>query len=269
MKSVTPHSLHRWAAALAAMIALQLTFGPTAAGQRVPNDARTPGASRAELAELATSLQREAGVDSVSRSRRDSLSAQAQEIDRRLRDGDFSAGDRIVLHLQGEQMLSDTLTIRGEQQLTLPGYPDLSLHGVLRSELRERVQAHLARFLRDPQFSVTPLIRVAVVGEVTRPGFYSLPPEARIADAIMLAGGPTGNGDLGRLTLSHGGHRLLAEGQMREIVARGLSLELAGVIPGDEVVVGQRPHRDPQLFFQAGSILLSAVLAWVAVSRHH
>ena len=269
MKAVTTHHPRRWTPTLATLIALQFMSGARAAGQRVPNDARTAGASRAELEALATSLQRELRADTVSRSLRDSLSAQTQEIDRRLRDGDFSPGDRIVLHVHGEQALNDTLTIRGEQQLSLPGYPDLSLRGVLRSELRDRVQAHLARFLRDPQFSVTPLIRVAVIGEVTRPGYYSLPPDARIADAIMLAGGPTGNGDLGRLTLSHGGRRLLAEGQMREIVAQGLSLDLAGVIPGDEVVVGQRPRRDPQLFFQAGSILLSAVLAWAAVSRHH
>ena len=269
MKPATPNTPRRWVAAVATMIALHLTYAAAATGQSLSNDARAAGASRSELEALSTSLQRVLKGDSLIHSLRDSLNAQAQEIDHRLRDGDFAAGDRIVLHVQGEQTLNDTLTIRSEQLLTLPGYPDLSLHGVLRSELRDRVQAHLARFLRDPQFSVTPLIRVAVVGEVTRPGFYSLAPDARIADAIMLAGGPTGNGDLGRLTLSHGGRPLLAEGQMREIVARGLSLDLAGVIPGDEVIVGPRRRRDPQLFFQAGTVLLSAILAWAAVSRRH
>ena len=252
--------------------ALVVAFGAgharTAAGQGAPNDARA-AATRAELETLSASLQKEIRVDSANQTRRDSLTAQAQEIDRRLRDGDFAPGDRIVLHVQGEPTLNDTLTVRGEQLLPLPGYPDLSLHGVLRSELRDRMQAHLARFLRDPQFSVTPLIRVAVVGEVTRPGFYSLPPDARIADAIMLAGGPTGNGDIGRLTLSHGGRRLLAEAQMRDVIARGLSLDGVGVIPGDELTIGQRPRHDPQIFLQVSTVLLSAIVVWTTISRRH
>jgi protein involved in polysaccharide export with SLBB domain len=251
------------------VVALEIACASTAAGQSAPNDMRAAGATRSELETLSASLQRALRADSMRQTGRDSLNAQAQEIERRLRDGDFAPGDRIVLHVQGEQALNDTLTIRGEQLLSLPGLPDLSLHGVLRSELRERVHAHLARFLRDPQFSVTSLIRVAVIGEVTRPGFYSLPPEARIGDAIMLAGGPTGNGDLGRLTLSHGGRRLLGERQMRDIVARGLSLDVAGVVPGDEVFVGRRARHDAQIYFQAGTILLSAVVAWTAVSRRH
>ena len=261
-----------WVTAVAMAVALQAVGTSEARSQSVPDDIRAAAATRTELETRSASLERELRSDSVKQTRRDSLIVQAQEIERRLREGDFAPGDRIVLHVQGEQSLNDTLTVRGEQMLPVPGFPDLALHGVLRSELRERVQSHLARFLRDPQFSVTPLIRVAVVGEVTRPGFYSLPPDARIADAIMLAGGPTGSGDLGRLTLSHGGRRLLAEGQMRDIVARGLSLDAAGVVPGDEVLVGQRPRHDPQIYFQVGTVLLSALstlVAYGALSRRH
>ena len=125
-----------------------------------------------------------------------------------------------MLHVLGEPALNDTLTVRADQLLPMTGFPDLPLHGVLRSELRDRVEAHLGRFLRSPQFSVTPLIRVAVIGEVARPGFYSLAPDARIADAVMLAGGPTLEGDLGRLTLSRDGRPLVASISV-SIVARG------------------------------------------------
>ena len=88
----------------------------------------------------------------------------------------------------------------------------------------------------------------------------------------MLAGGPTSNGDLSRVSLSRGGRQLLAEAQVRDIVARGLSLDLAGVAPGDQVVVGQRGRHDPQIFFQSGTFLLSAMTtlaAWAALSRRH
>lgn len=270
MSSVTPkRSL--WIGTVA-IVVLHAFIAPTAASQSAPNDVRAAGATRNELETRVASLQRELSSDTVAQIRRDSLTVQAREIERRLQDGDFAPGDRIVLHVQGEQTLNDTLTVRTEQLLPLTGYPDLPLHGVLRSELRDRVQTHLARFLRDPEFSVTPLIRVAVMGEVTHPGFYSLPMDARIGDAIMVAGGTTANGDLGRLTLTHSGLRLLNEGQMRDIVARGLSLDAAGVVPGDEVDVGQRPQHNTQVYFQVGTVLLSALstlVAWSALSHRN
>lgn len=272
MSQLQSSHVRRWAVAFAVSIAMSALQNVTASGQGLPPDARLAEATRAELQLLSDSLLQRLKTGTLSHADRDSLTAQADEIARRLRDGDFITGDRIVLHVQGEPTLNDTLIVRGEQALPMPGLPDMPLHGVLRSELRERVGTHLKQFLRDPQFSVTPLIRLAVVGEVARPGFYSLAPDARVTDAIMLAGGPTANGDLSRLKLSRAGHPLASEEQMRDIVARGLSLDLAGVTPGDALVVGQRARRDPQLFFQAGTVLLTAVstfLAWTAVSRRH
>jgi protein involved in polysaccharide export with SLBB domain len=264
--------LHRWAAAFVVSTSLTALRNVTASGQGLPPDARSAEATRAELRSLSDSLQHKLKTDTLPDAHRDSVSAQADEITRRLRDGDFISGDRIVLHVQGEPTLNDTLIVRAEQVLPMPGLTDMPLHGVLRSELRETLRIHLNQFLRDPLFTVTPLIRLAVVGEVARPGFYSLAPDARMTDAIMLAGGPTANGDLSRLRLSRAGHPLASEEQMRDIVARGLSLDLAGVTPGDALVVGQRARRDPQLFFQAGTVLLTAVstfLAWTAISRRH
>ena len=262
-----------WASSFAAAI-VALIIGTQRAVAQVssPSEARTAEATRRHLETLSTSLQQRLQNETISPSARDSLNSEMKEIARRLQNGDFVPGDRVVLHVLGEPTLNDTLVVGEARTLALPGLEDIPLQGVLRSELRDSVRAHLARFLRNPQFSVTPLIRVAVLGEVTRPGFYSLSPDARITDAVMLAGGPTSNGDLGRLAVTRDGHPLLPEKQMRDIVARGMSLDLAGLAPGDAVVVGERGRRDTQIYFQAGTILLSAVstlVAWSALSRRH
>jgi len=262
-----------WTLAFAAAIIPQV-IGFSAANSQIcsPNDGLAVEATRSELESLSMSLQQRLRVDGVSQITRDSISCEGREIAARLRDGDFLPGDRIVLRVIGETTLNDTLIVKNNRALPLPGLDDLPLDGILRSELRERMGAHLARFLRNPQFSVTSLIRLAVVGEVARPGFYSLPPDARIADAVMLAGGPTSNGDLGRLTVTRDGRSLFPEEQMRDIVARGVSLDGAGLVPGDAVAVGQRGRHDPQIYFQAGTVLLSALstfLAWSTLSRRH
>jgi polysaccharide export outer membrane protein len=261
--------LHGWSAIFAISLALQVASAMKAAGQVSPADARKPEATRAELESLSIALQKRLSTAGSPTARDSALAA---EIESRLRDGDFHSGDKIVVHVQGEPTLNDTVTVGDEKSLPMSGLQDLSLRGVLRSELRERVREHLARYLRDPRFSVTPLIRVAVVGEVTRPGFYTLSPDTRVTDAVMLAGGPTPNGDLNRLELSRNGQPSASEEQMRDIVARGLTLHLAGVTPGDALVVPQRKRRDPQIYFQAGTVLLTAVstfLAWGAISRRH
>jgi hypothetical protein len=54
-----------------------------------------------------------------------------------------------------------------------------------------------------PPPRATPLpVRVAVVGEVARPGAYDLPPSARVGDAVQHAGGLSAEADDSRLNLA-------------------------------------------------------------------
>jgi hypothetical protein len=88
----------------------------------------------------------------------------------------------------------------------------------------------------------------------------------------MVAGGPTADADVGSTILRRGGAALIPAREMRGLVAQGLSIDALGVLPGDEVVVGQRRRHDPQVFFQSAALLLGAVsayFAWSAVSSNH
>ena len=61
---------------------------------------------------------------------------EAQLIAYRLEHGDFHDGDRITIKvLRGAGGFSDTLLVRSGNKVTLPQMGDLSLEGVLRSEL--------------------------------------------------------------------------------------------------------------------------------------
>src|SRR6267378_7914578 len=87
----------------------------------------------------------------------------------------FQVGDRILLHVQGDSALSDTFTVVAGPALRLPAIGEISLAGVRRSDLEAHLTRELGRFLKDPVVQARALIRVSVLGEVVRPGYYAVP----------------------------------------------------------------------------------------------
>jgi len=117
--------------------------------------------------------------------------AQAALVRQRLKDGDFQVGDRIAIVVRGDSTLSDTATVRAGRVIQLKNLPPIPLAGVLRSELQEYLTKQLSQYLKNPTVQVTPLVQIAVVGNVGHPGFFWVPADLTLTDAIMLAGGPT------------------------------------------------------------------------------
>src|SRR2546430_6051229 len=153
-------------------------------------------AAAAEKAEIASK-----GGDVSMRSRNMMIAA---SIRQRLRDGDFQVGDRVVVSFTSDVLHSDTLVVRTGRVLELPGRIMISLNGVLRSEVGERVSTELMKYVRAEQVEVTPLMRVGVLGDVARPGYFAFASDLPITDAIMGAGGPTATADLDRSVVRRG-----------------------------------------------------------------
>src|SRR2546430_14391553 len=87
----------------------------------------------------------------------------------------FQVGDRILLHVEGDSALTDTFTVVAGPALRLPDIGEISLAGVRRTDLEAHLTQQLSRYIKDPVVQARALIRVSVVGEVTRPGFYAVP----------------------------------------------------------------------------------------------
>lgn len=223
---------------------------------------RQGNATRAELEALALEAEQLGGRDAKKR-------AEAAAIRERLRVGDFAAGDRIYLEVRGDSALFDTLTVRSGPTLRLPSMPDVPLQGVLRAELQDHLTKFLARYIRNPDVRSESLIRVSMLGQVGRPGFYDFNSDMLLTDAIMAAGGPTGNAALERSTVRRGRDVVLAKERVRRAAQTGATLDRLGLRPGDEITVGEkRAPRNWQTILgtvSAVSGLLFTVL-WLARS---
>lgn len=196
-----------------------------AAGTPVPSDRARAMATRAELQAL------------VSSTRSDDERAVVQS---RLTDGDFQPGDLIALSVIEDSSLTDTFTIRAGRTLKLPNIPEVSLRGVLRSELDSVLTKLVGEYIRNPQVDAVALIRVAVLGAVNRPGFYSVPAETPAPDVVMIAGGPGQNTDLEKVEIRRGEVIILDRADMSTAFASGTSIDQLNVLGGDQFVVGEK-----------------------------
>lgn len=189
--------------------------------------------------------------------------AEAVLLRSRLQRGDFQEGDRIVVTLLGSTTFSDTISVRSGKLLPIPRMGEVPLEGVLRSELTAKVSSHLARYLRDSSVRTTPLLRVAVLGQVGRPGFYYTPADVLLSDVVMMAGGPTQNADVAKMTIRRSGETIWSTKETRAAVSDGLSLDRLHMRAGDELFVAERKQRFN--FTQALQIGLAVVSLAVTV----
>jgi hypothetical protein len=194
-------------------------------------------------------------------------SGEAFLLRNRLAHGDFQDGDRIVVELLGSVPMHDTITVRAGKLLPLPRMDDLPLEGVLRSELNDKLSTHLAKYLRDSSARATPLLRVAVLGQVGRPGYYYTPADVLLSDVLMQAGGPGGDADLSEMTIRRAGETIWNAQDTRTAVTDGLSLDRLHLRAGDEIYVPQNSHFNWSTILQAGAIATSLIVTVVTLSR--
>lgn len=161
-------------------------------------------------------------------------------LQQRLEDGDIRVGDRIYVEVEGEPEMVDTFTVRTGRTLDLPNMPPIELAGLLRSEVPAKVRGEIAKYIRDPVVYVEPLMRVAVLGEVSSPGYYVVPADAPLPDVVMLAGGPTSNAALNKTEVRRTGTVIRTREDMEQALAAGTSLDQMNLHSGDEIIIGEK-----------------------------
>lgn len=222
----------------AALAAVSLCSIPARVPAQVENwDPGRIQVTRQDLMDLLQRLEQAAQSDAYSDGLRARSRKEAALIRTRLEEGDFQVGDRIGLVVENEQQLTDTFTVKEERVLSLPVIGDVPLKGVLRAELEPHLTRAISRYVRDPVVHARSLIRVSILGEVPRPGFYLVPTDMVITDALMQAGGPATTSNLTKIRIERGGERLWEGEPLQRAIAEGRTLDQLSLQAGDRVVV--------------------------------
>ena len=239
------------------LAALLVIVTSRADAQAQSGEAMQPMATRTDLTALADRLER---GNETERSQGAALRA-------RLREGDFRPGDRISLIVEGNVLVNDTLSVLAGPKITLTDIGDIPLGGVLRSELQNHMKTQLAKYIKDARVRVTPLVSVSVLGPVGRPGFYFMPPDIPLTDAVMRAGGPGSTADLARSVIKRGTDELYDTRNTQTAFSEGLTLDQLSLRSGDQIVVGTQATKNWQTITQVTGLVMSMVLAVYGFSR--
>ena len=233
-----------------------------------------PRASRPALDSLAQRLDAIALAAASSAGTRAAARLQAAALRARLTAGDFQGGDRIVIVVEGadapgaiEQQLSDTFVVGPDREVTLPAIGVVSLRGVLRSELPDYITSQIGRVIRDPVVHVRSLIRISIVGAVVRPGFYAVPFDGLLSDALMVAGGPGPYAKVDDLRIDRFGKPLWQGAQLQRAISEGRTLDELDLRGGDQFVMPGGKGPDTLGAVRMVSLLLSIPLTILALTK--
>jgi protein involved in polysaccharide export with SLBB domain len=240
-----------------ALLTILMILSPRLVAGAQGYQAMQPMATRADLTAMADRLSRGSESD---RSRASLMRA-------RLREGDFRSGDRIRLVLDGNVTQDDTVSVIAGSKVQLKDIGEISLAGVLRSELQEHMAKHISRYIKDVRIRATPLVRLSFLGPVGKPGFYYMPPDIPLSDAVMRAGGPGGNADLNKSVIRRNTEELYDSRNTRTAMNEGLTLDQLSLRDGDSIEIGEKSGGNWGKIVSGIGVATSLIWALSYVSR--
>lgn len=194
--------------------------------------------TRERVVERVAELEKGLGDGSLKGSAQKNGTRDLARLRSRLESGDFQVGDQIIVTVSQDAVQVDTATVRDGMVIAFAALPDVSVAGLLQSELLPRLQAHVDRFRKEHSVRVNLLTRLQVMGQVGRPGYYGISPDRPASELIMLAGGPTASAKLDQVTVRRDRKVIVKGSQWRDAVKSGTTVAQLGIQPGDEVMIG-------------------------------
>ena len=153
----------------------------------------------------------------------------------------IAPGDVLSVVVYRQEGMSTHERVREDGKISLPLIRDVQAAGLSTSELSEQIQTRLKNFINAPAVTVgvvetRPLV-VPVLGEVVRPGQYTLEKGAGVLDALAAAGGFTEFAHRDRIFVLRRPSKLTRIRSTFEALSRGQGLAAAFRLQAGDVVV--------------------------------
>jgi len=173
------------------------------------------------------------------------------------------AGDVIKVWVWRETDYSGEFPVDARGRVVLPLLGEIAVRGRTAETLSDSLRTAYRVYLKNPSIEITVLRRIAVSGEVAKPGLYPADATISIGELISLAGGVTSSGNQKKIQLLRDGRVIVSA------LGPGTVLQRSPVQSGDQVFVPQRSwvSRNGGALLYGGISVTSAVLVAILVRR--
>jgi polysaccharide biosynthesis/export protein len=166
--------------------------------------------------------------------------------------------DELLIRAWGQVDVNWRATVDRTGAVYIPQVGTFNVAGVKYGELHDYLQAEIGRIFKNFQLSVSlgrlRSMQVFVVGQVKRPGSYTISSLSSLVDALFASGGPANRGSMRRIELKRDG-KVITTFDLYDLIVHGDKSKDARLQAGDVIYV---PPVGP-LVAIAGSVNTPAV----------
>ena len=167
-------------------------------------------------------------------------------------------GDELMIRAWGQIDINYRTVVDRDGAIYIPKVGAIIVSGVRYDQLTETVRASISRVFRSFDLTVSlgqlRSIQVFVVGQVRRPGVYTISSLSSLVNAVFASGGPSKSGSLRHIELKREG-KLVTTFDFYDLLAHGDKSKDTRLLPGDVIYVAPVGR----LVALAGSVNVPAV----------
>ena len=168
------------------------------------------------------------------------------------------AGDELLVRAWGQVDINLRLVVDRNGAVDIPRVGVVQVSGLKAEELEGFLKAQVGRVFKNFQMNVTlgrlRSIQVLMVGNVQRPGNYTISAMSTLVNALFASGGPTAVGSMRKIQLRRG-NVVIAEMDLYDLLLKGDKSKDVRLLQGDVIHI---PPLGP-LVALSGSIQVPAV----------
>jgi protein involved in polysaccharide export with SLBB domain len=207
----------------------------------------------------------------------------------------FGAGDEVKIDIYGFSDKSQTLKVSPDGNIRYPNIGPIKVAGLSIDEVKSKLTSALAKIYPGLKAGNTNLqitlgqirsIRVNLIGEVSKPGTYTVSSLSTIANALYAAGGPTKIGSYRKIELVRGGktvasfdlydyllkgdltqNKVLQDDDVIKVATYTARVELRGAVKRNAIFEVDNTDKLTDLINYAGGLSDDANKSFIRVSR--
>ncbi|HIJ31413.1 MAG TPA: polysaccharide export protein, partial [Gammaproteobacteria bacterium] len=149
-------------------------------------------------------------------------------------------GDTLQIFLFGKENIEHQLQVSREGELNFPGIGPIQVAGMRFDELKSSLNQRIAQQMIGVRASITlgrlRSIRVFILGDVQRPGSYTVSALSTMTNALFVSGGVTKIGSLRNIQLKRQG-KVVTTLDLYDLLLKGDTSQDARIQPGDVLFV--------------------------------